>query len=261
EASAEGLHWTYAPMADISRDPRWVRLSEGAGEDPYLGATIARARVSSFMSDDLKATNTVLATVKHYAAYGDSMELIDYNTVYMSDRELRQTYLPPYKAALEAGAATVMTSFNELDGIPASGNKHLLKDILRNEWGFDGFVVTDYTSINEMVPHGFSKDVKHAAEQAINAGVDMDMQGAAYYDHLEALVNEGKVAMTTIDQAVKNILRLKYKIGLFEDPYRYADLERERTSVMTEQQLEAARDVARKSIVLLKNDKVLPIQP
>lgn len=261
EASAEGLHWTYAPMADISRDPRWGRVSEGAGEDPYLGATIARARVRGFQGEDLKATNTVLATVKHFAAYGASMAGRDYNTVDMSDRELRQTYLPPYKAALEAGAATVMTSFNELDGIPASGNKHLLKDILRNEWGFDGFVVTDYTSINEMVPHGFSKDVKHAAEQAINAGVDMDMQGAAYYDHLEALVNEGKVAMTTIDQAVKNILRLKNKIGLFEDPYRYADLERERTSVMTEQQLEAARDVARKSIVLLKNDKVLPIQP
>src|SRR5690606_12255531 len=203
----------------------------------------------------------VLATVKHFAAYGASMAGRDYNTVDMSDRELRQTYLPPYKAALEAGAATVMTSFNELDGIPASGNKHLLKDILRNEWGFDGFVVTDYTSINEMVPHGYSKDVKHAAEQAINAGVDMDMQGAAYYDHLEALVEEGKVIMATVDQAVRNILRLKLKIGLFDDPYRYSDAEREKANVMTAAHRQAARDVAKKSIVLLKNeDKVLRIK-
>jgi beta-glucosidase len=261
EASAEGLHWTFAPMADISRDPRWGRVSEGAGEDTYLGSAIARARVKGFQGEDLKATNTILATVKHFAAYGASLAGKDYNTVDMSDRELRQTYLSPYKAALDAGAATVMTSFNELDGIPVSGSKYLMTDILRNEWGFDGFVVTDYTSINEMVPHGYSRDVKHAAEQAINAGVDMDMQGAAYYDHLEALVEEGKVSMETVDQAVRNILRLKFKIGLFDDPYRYSNAEREKAHVMTAAHRQAARDVAKKSIVLLKNeDKVLPIK-
>lgn len=261
EAAAEGLHWTYAPMVDISRDPRWGRVSEGAGEDPYLGSAIARARVKGFQGEDLKATHTILATVKHFAAYGASLAGRDYNTVDMSDRELRQTYLPPYKAALDAGAATVMTSFNEVHGIPASGSKYLMTDILRKEWGFDGFVVTDYTSINEMVPHGYSKDLKQAAEQAINAGVDMDMQGAAYYDHLESLVEEGKVSMSTIDQAVGNILRLKFKLGLFEDPYRYSDAEREKTKVMTKAHRQAARDVAKKSIVLLKNeDKVLPIK-
>src|SRR5690554_4886573 len=261
EASAEGLHWTFAPMADISRDPRWGRVSEGAGEDPYLASAIARARVKGFQGEDLRATNTLLATVKHFAAYGASLAGRDYNTVDMSDRELRQTYLPPYKAALDAGAATVMTSFNELDGVPVSGSKYLMTDILRNEWGFDGFVVTDYTSINEMVPHGYSRDVKHAAEQAINAGVDMDMQGAAYYDHLEALVEEEKVSMATVDQAVRNILRLKFKIGLFDDPYRYSDAEREKANVMTAAHREAAREVAKKSIVLLKNeDKVLPIK-
>lgn len=260
EASAEGLHWTFAPMVDISRDPRWGRVSESAGEDPFLGSAIARARVRGFQGDDLYATHTIMATVKHFAGYGASLAGRDYNTVDMSDRELRQTYLPPYKAAIEAGAATVMTSFNELDGIPVTGSRYLMTDILRGEWGFEGFVVTDYTSINEMVAHGFSRDLKQAAAQAINAGVDMDMQGAAFSQHLEALVKEGRVKVATIDQAVRNILRMKFKLGLFDDPYRYADVEREKKVVLSEKNLEAAREVARKSIVLLKNDhRILPI--
>ncbi|MGH6628474.1 MAG: glycoside hydrolase family 3 N-terminal domain-containing protein, partial [Burkholderiales bacterium] len=177
EASAEGINWTFAPMVDIARDPRWGRISEGAGEDVYLGSQIARARVHGFQGDDLAATDTILATAKHFAAYGAAQAGRDYHTTDMSERELRDTYLPPFKAALDAGAATFMAAFNDLNGTPASGNKHLLTDILRNEWGFKGFVVTDYTSINEMVPHGYARDEAHAGELAINAGVDMDMQG------------------------------------------------------------------------------------
>jgi len=201
--------------------------------------------VKGFQGEDLKTTHTILATVKHFAAYGASLAGRDYNTVEMSNRELRQTYLPPYKAALDAGAATVMTSFNEVHGIPASGSKYLMTDILRKEWGFDGLVVTDYTSINEMVPHGYSKDLKHAAKQAIYAVVDMDMQGAVYYDHLESLVEEGKVSMSTIDQDVRNILRLKFKLGLFEDSCRYSDAEREKNKGITKAHRQAARDVAK----------------
>ncbi|WP_226388695.1 beta-glucosidase BglX [Penaeicola halotolerans] len=259
EASAEGLHWTFAPMVDISRDPRWGRVSEGSGEDTYLGAAIAKARVRGFQGSDLKETNTILATAKHFAAYGAALAGRDYNTVDMSDRVLRETYLPPFKAALDEGVATFMTSFNEVDGIPASGSKYLLNDILRDEWKFNGFVVTDYTSINEMIAHGFSTDLKNAAEQAINAGVDMDMQGAAYYDHLKELVSESKVSEKTIDQAVRNVLRMKFKLGLFDDPYRYSNKEREQSQVFTKEHLESAREVARASQVLLKNDNVLPI--
>lgn len=261
EASAEGIHWTFAPMVDISRDPRWGRVAEGAGEDTYLGVQIAKARVKGFQGDDLSATNTILACAKHYAAYGAAQAGRDYHTVNMSEDELRNVYLPPFKAAVDAGVATFMNSFNELNGVPATANEFLLKDILRKQWGFNGFVVTDYTSINEMVPHGYAEDEKHAGELAINAGVDMDMQGAVYLNYLKQSVEEGKVSEKTIDEAVRRILVMKYNLGLFDDPYKYSDETRQKNEVLTRENLEAARDVARKSMVLLKNDnKTLPLQ-
>ena len=260
EASAEGIHWTFSPMVDIARDARWGRISEGAGEDVYLGSLIAKARVRGYQGDDLSRPDTILATAKHFAAYGAAQAGRDYHTVDISERTLRDVYLPPFKAAADAGAATFMTSFNELDGVPASGSRHLLTDVLRDKWGFKGFVVTDYTSINEMVPHGYSKDLKQAGEQAINAGVDMDMQGAVYMENLARSVTEGKVDIKRIDAAVKAILEMKYRLGLFEDPYRYANEAREKATIYKPEFLEAARDVARKSIVLLKNkDNALPL--
>lgn len=253
EASAEGIHWTFSPMVDIARDARWGRISEGAGEDVYLGSRIARARVRGYQGDDLSRPDTILATAKHFAAYGAAQAGRDYHTVDISERTLRDIYLPPFKAAADAGAATFMTSFNELDGVPASGSRHLLTDVLREKWGFKGFVVTDYTSINEMVPHGYSKDLKQAGEQAINAGVDMDMQGAVYMENLARSVTERKVDIQRVDAAVKAVLEMKYRLGLFEDPYRYANEAREKATIYKPEFLEAARDVARKSIVLLKN--------
>ena len=253
EASAEGIHWTFSPMVDIARDARWGRISEGAGEDVYLGSLIAKARVRGYQGDDLSRPDTILATAKHFAAYGAAQAGRDYHTVDISERTLRDVYLPPFKAAADAGAATFMTSFNELDGVPASGSRQLLTEVLRDKWGFKGFVVTDYTSINEMVPHGYSKDLKQAGEQAINAGVDMDMQGAVYMENLARSVTEGKVDIKRVDAAVKSILEMKYRLGLFEDPYRYANEEREKATIYKPEFLEAARDVARKSIVLLKN--------
>lgn len=260
EASAEGIHWTFAPMVDIARDPRWGRISEGAGEDVYLGSRIAEARVHGFQGNDLKAVDTVLATAKHFAAYGAAQAGRDYGTVDISERTLRDVYLPPFKAAADAGAATFMTAFNEYDGIPASGNRYLLTDVLRDKWGFKGFVVTDYTSINEMVAHGYSKDLQQAGEQAINAGVDMDLQGAVFMEHLAKSVAEGKVDVARVDAAVKAIIEMKYRLGLFEDPYRYSDEAREKATVYRPDFLEAARDVARKSMVLLKNvNNALPL--
>ncbi|MGB5778760.1 MAG: beta-glucosidase BglX [Allopontixanthobacter sediminis] len=254
EASAEGIHWTFSPMVDIARDPRWGRISEGAGEDVHLGSKIAAARVRGYQGDDLAATDTVVATAKHFAAYGAAQAGRDYHTVDISERTLRDVYLPPFKAAVDAGVGSFMTSFNEVDGIPASGSRYLLTDILRDQWGFDGFVVTDYTSINEMVPHGYSKDLKQSGEQALNAGVDMDMQGAVYMDHLAQSVSEGKVDQAAIDRAVRRILEMKYRLGLFEDPYRYSNVERQEATIYRPDILEAARDVARKSMVLLKNE-------
>lgn len=260
EASAAGLHWTFAPMVDIARDPRWGRISEGAGEDVYLGVQVAKARVKGFQGDDLSKNNTILACAKHYAAYGAAQAGRDYNTVDMSERELRDTYLPPFKAALDEGAATFMTSFNELNGIPASGNKFLLTDILKEEWGFEGFVVTDYTSINEMIPHGFSKDEKQSGEQAINAGVDMDMQGGVYLRNLKTLVEEGKVSADKISESARRILILKYRLGLFEDPYRYSDENREKEIIYKDSHLVDAQNMAKRSLVLLKNENnVLPL--
>ena len=260
EAAAAGLHWTFAPMVDISYDPRWGRVMEGAGEDPYLASMIARARVRGFQGEGFENADRVLACVKHFAAYGAPMAGREYNTVDMSERVFRDIYLPPYKAAVEEGAWTVMTAFNELDGVPASGSSYLLTDILRKEWDFKGFVVTDYTSINEMVEHGVVADEKEAAEMAVNAGVDMDMQSAAFYNYLKQSVEEGKVSEARIDEAVRDILRTKFLLGLFDDPYRYFDTLREQQVIFSAAHQEAARDVARKSIVLLKNEnQTLPL--
>ncbi|MGV6818892.1 MAG: beta-glucosidase BglX [Parvularcula sp.] len=260
EASAEGVHWTFAPMVDVARDPRWGRVSEGAGEDVYLGSRIAEARVHGFQGDDLGAPDTVLATAKHFAAYGAALAGRDYNTTDMSERELRETYLPPFKAAVDAGVATVMTAFNDLNGVPATANHFLLQDVLRGEWGFGGFVVADYTAVRELIPHGFARDGAQAAELALNAGVDMDMESGLYIDKLTEAVAEGRVSGETVDQAVRRILRMKYRLGLFEDPFRYSDAARQASRVMTAEHLEAARDVARKSMVLLKNQNgTLPL--
>ncbi|WP_438426050.1 beta-glucosidase BglX [Aquimarina macrocephali] len=260
EASVEGLHWTFAPMVDIARDPRWGRISEGAGEDTYLGSLIAKARVKGFQGNDLSSKNTILACAKHYAAYGAAQAGRDYHTVDMSMNTLRNVYLPPFKAAVDAGVATFMTSFNELNGIPATGNTFLLDQVLRKEWGFNGFVVTDYTSINEMIPHGYAEDLKHAGELAMNAGVDMDMQGGVYKNYMQQSIKEGKIEENRLNKAVKDILKLKYKLGLFDDPYKYCNEDKEAKVILNDDHLEAARDAARKSIVLLKNkDEVLPL--
>lgn len=259
ETSAAGIHWAYAPMVDIARDPRWGRIAESAGEDTYLGSLIAKARVKGFQGN-LNDKNTVLACVKHYAAYGAAQAGRDYHTVDISENTLRNVYLPPFKAALDAGAATFMTAFNELNGVPASGNKFLLDDILRKEWGFKGFVVTDYTSINEMVPHGYAENLKHAGELAMNAGVDMDMQGGVYKDYMKSLIEEGKISEERLDEAVKPILRMKFRLGLFDDPFRYSNEENEAQVLLNDKHLETARDAARKAIVLLKNNNnVLPL--
>ncbi len=260
EASAAGLHWTFAPMVDIARDPRWGRVMEGSGEDVLLGSAMARARVRGFQGTNLASDSTILACAKHFAAYGAAQAGRDYNTVDMSDRVLRETYLPPFKAALDAGVGTYMTSFNEVDGVPASGSRYLLTDILRGEWNFDGFVVTDYTSINEMIPHGVVADERGAAELAIEAGVDMDMQGATFHENLVSLVEAGEVDKATVRQAAKNILRAKMALGLFDDPYRYSDTARQQKYVLAEAHRAESRRTAAKSMVLLKNaNATLPL--
>lgn len=259
EASASGIHWTFAPMVDISRDPRWGRVMEGAGEDTYLGSKIAYARVKGFQGN-LGDVNSVMACVKHFAAYGAAVGGRDYNSVDMSERMLWETYLPPFKSALDAGAATVMNSFNDINGIPATGSKYLQRDILKGKWNFQGFVVSDWGSIGEMVNHGYSKDNKEAAFQAITAGSDMDMESNAYRYHLAALVKEKKVPIALIDDAVKRILRKKFELGLFDDPYKYSNPEREQAALNNPDHRKAARDIAAKSIVLLKNEKnILPL--
>lgn len=260
EASASGIHWTFAPMVDISRDPRWGRVMEGAGEDTYLGSKIAYARVKGFQGNKLGDLNSVMACVKHFAAYGAGVGGRDYNSVDMSERMLFETYLPPFKAALDAGAATFMNSFNDINGIPATGNAHLQRDILKGKWNFQGFVVSDWGSISEMVAHGYSKDLKAAAFSAITAGSDMDMESNAYRYNLAELVKEGKVSIDLIDDAVKRILRKKYELGLFDDPYRYSDEKRAEKALNNPENRKAALEVAEKSIVLLKNEnQTLPI--
>jgi beta-glucosidase len=260
EAAASGIHWTFAPMVDISRDPRWGRVMEGAGEDPYLGSQIATARVKGFQGNGLGSLDAVMACAKHFAAYGAAIAGRDYNAVDMSDRMLWEVYLPPFKAALDAGAATFMNSFNELNGIPATGNSYLQRDILKGKWGFKGFVVSDWGSISEMVNHGFVKDKNEAAKVALTAGSDMDMEGRSYIENLPQLVRSGKVPIALVDDAVGRILTRKFELGLFDDPYRFSDEVREKQVVNSPQNHQVAKLMAEKSIVLLKNEgDLLPL--
>jgi beta-glucosidase len=260
EAASSGIHWTFAPMVDIARDPRWGRIAEGSGEDTYLGSVMAAARVRGFQGRNLSDPTAIMACAKHYAAYGGAEGGRDYNTVDISEQTLRDVYLPPFKAALDAGAGTFMASFNEINGVPSSGSHFLLTTILRDEWGFDGFVVSDWNSIGELIPHGYAGTPAHAAELAINAGLDMDMESRCYRDNLESLVTQGKVRAATLDSAVRRILRMKFRLGLFADPYRACTPEREAKTLRSAANIEAARNVARKAIVLLKNEhSLLPL--
>ena len=260
EATADGLNWVYSPMVDIARDPRWGRIAEGSGEDPFLGSQIAKVMVEGYQGSDLSKDTTVMACVKHFALYGAAEAGRDYNTVDMSKVKMYNEYLPPYKAAVDAGVGSIMTSFNTIDGIPATANKWLLTDLLRKQWGFNGLVVTDYTSISEMVNHGMGDD-KKVAELALNAGVDMDMVSEDILKYAAQLVKEGKVSAKTIDDACTRILEAKYKLGLFDDPYRYCNDQRAKTELMSQANLEEARQIAARSFVLLKNDKqVLPLK-
>jgi beta-glucosidase len=253
EASAVGINWTFAPMVDISRDARWGRVMEGAGEDPYLGSKIGVARIHGFQGDDLAAVNTIAATAKHFAAYGFVESGKDYNTVDISSATLYNVVFPPFKAAVDNDVKTVMNSFNVVNGVPATANKFLQREILKEKWGFNGFVVSDWGSGAEMIDHGFAKDLKQVAELSANAGSDMDMESYAYVTHLKELVESGKVEMKVIDDAVKRILRLKFELGLFDDPYRYCDVAREKEFSTNPAHTAAALDMAKKSIVLLKN--------
>ncbi|WP_243349312.1 glycoside hydrolase family 3 N-terminal domain-containing protein [Parabacteroides sp. FAFU027] len=262
ETAASGIHWTFAPMVDIARDARWGRVMEGAGEDTYLGCAIARTRVKGFQGKGLGATDAVMACVKHFAAYGAAIGGRDYNSVDMSDCSLWEVYLPPFKAALDAGAATFMNSFNDLNGIPATGNSYLQRDILKGKWGFQGFVVSDWGSIGEMIQHGYVKDQYEAAQAAISAGSDMDMESRCYNRNLKQLVRDGKVSVSLINDAARRILTKKFELGLFDDPFRFSISEREIQTIADTEHRIQARDVARKSIVLLKNENgLLPLAP
>jgi beta-glucosidase len=259
EATADGLNWTFSPMVDIARDPRWGRVSEGAGEDPWLGSQVARAMVKGYQGTDLSKDNTMLACVKHFALYGAAEGGRDYNTVDMSRVRMYNEYLPPYKAAIQAGVATVMSSFNEVDGVPATANHWLMTDLLRTQWGFKGMVATDYTAINEMIAHGIG-DGKEVARRAIKAPVQMDMVGELFIKELPGLVKEGKVTVAEIDKACRLVLEAKYKLGLFTDPYRYVNEERNKTGMMTPAKIQLSKEAAIKSFVLLKNNnQVLPL--
>ena len=260
EATANGIAWTYSPMVDIARDPRWGRIAEGSGEDPWLGSRIAEAMVKGYQGNDLTQNNTMMACVKHFALYGAAEAGRDYNTVDMSRITMYNDYLPPYKAAVEAGAGSVMTSFNVVDAIPATGNHWLLTDLLRNQWGFSGFVVTDYTAINEMIQHGMG-DLQQVSALALRAGVDMDMVGEGFLTTLKKSLSEGRISLQDIDMACRRVLEAKYKLGLFDDPYKYMNEDRARTELMTPENLAAAKDIAERSMVLLKNDKnILPLK-
>ncbi len=262
EAAAAGLHWTFAPMVDIARDPRWGRIAEGSGEDPYLGSAMAAARVRGFQGADPRAPDAVLATVKHFAAYGGAEGGRDYNTVDLSERTLREVYLPPYKAALDAGAGSVMTSFNEIGGIPSTANPWLMTSLLRREWGFRGFVVSDWTAVAELLNHGVAGSRAEAGKLALEAGVDMDMVSRIYVDDLPALVRAGRIPMAVVNEAVRRVLRGKAALGLFDDPYHGTTVERERAVLLAPEHRQLARRVAEESIVLLKNDgSLLPLGP
>ncbi|MEO0338068.1 MAG: beta-glucosidase BglX [Bacteroidota bacterium] len=260
EATADGLNWNFSPMVDIARDPRWGRIAEGAGEDPYLGSAVAQAMVRGYQGGDLGAENTMAACVKHLALYGASEAGRDYNRVDMSRLKMYNEYLPPYKAAADAGAVSMMTSFNDIDGVPASGNKWLLTDLIRDEWNFDGFVVSDYTSVTEMVDHGLG-DTQAVSALALNAGLDMEMVGEGMLNTLEKSVREGKVSEQAITQACRRILEAKYKLGLFEDPYRYIKMDRPAKDILTAENRQTAREMAQRSFVLLKNEGgLLPLK-
>lgn len=258
EASADGISWTFSPMVDVSRDPRWGRVSEGNGEDPFLGAAIARAMIRGYQGKDMSRNDEIMACVKHFALYGASEAGRDYNTVDMSRQRMFNEYMLPYQAAVEAGVGSVMASFNEVDGVPATGSKWLMTDVLRKQWGFDGFVVTDYTGINEMIDHGMG-DQQTVASLALNAGVDMDMVSDAFSGTLKKSVEEGKVSAAAIDAACRRILEAKYKLGLFDNPYKYCDVNRPKKQIFTKEHRAIARKTASESFVLLKNEGVLPL--
>ena len=265
EASADGISWTFSPMVDISRDPRWGRVSEGSGEDPFLGSLIARAMIQGYqgekLADQLKRNDEIMACVKHFALYGAAEGGRDYNTADMSRQRMYNEYFPPFEAAIEAGVGSVMASFNEVDGIPATANKWLMSDVLRGQWGFNGFVVTDYTGISEMTDHGIG-DLQTVSARAINAGVDMDMVSDGFVGTLKKSIQEGKVSMMTLNTACRRILEAKYKLGLFDDPYKYCDPKRPARDIFTRAHRDAARRIASESFVLLKNDnQTLPLKP
>ncbi|EFK57860.1 glycosyl hydrolase family 3 N-terminal domain protein [Sphingobacterium spiritivorum ATCC 33861] len=254
EATADGINWTFSPMVDISRDPRWGRFSEGNGEDPYLSSKIAVEMVKGYQGNDLAANNTLMACVKHFALYGAAEAGRDYNTTDMSLHRMYNEYLPPYKAAIDAGAGSIMTSFNDINGVPATANKWLMTDLLRQQWGFQGMVVTDYTAINELIDHGLG-DLQRVSALSLKAGVDMDMVGEGYLGTLKKSLEEGKVSQADIDRACRLVLEAKYKLGLFENPYKYCDVNRAKNNILTKAHLAKSREVAAKSFVLLKNDK------
>lgn len=259
EAASAGIHWTFSPMVDVARDPRWGRIVEGSGEDPYLGSLMAAARVKGYQGNF--SGDNIIACAKHFAGYGGAEGGRDYNTVDISERTFREVYLKPFKSAVDAGVKTLMASFNEVNGIPSSGNRNLLTDILRNEWGFNGFVVSDWNSVGELVDHGFAVDLKDAGSISINAGLDMDMESRSYINNLAELVKEKKVSEEVIDESVRRILRVKFLLGLFDDPYKYCDKEREQKNIMTQEAQNAALEEAKRSIVLLKNDgSLLPLK-
>ncbi len=260
EASSDGISWTFSPMTDISRDPRWGRVSEGSGEDPYLGSQIATAMVRGYQGNDLSAANTLLACVKHFALYGASEAGRDYNTVDMSRLRMYNEYFPPYKAAVDAGVGTAMASFNEIDGVPATGNHWLMTDVLRKQWGFDGFVVSDYTGVSEMIAHGMG-DLQAVSALALNAGVEMDMVSEGFLTTLKKSVDDGKISEATITNACRLILKAKFQLGLFDDPYKYMDEERAEKEHFSDENRKVARKIAAESMVLLKNEgKALPIK-
>lgn len=262
EAAAHGIHWTYAPMVDIARDPRWGRIVEGAGEDPYLGSVLAAARVRGFQGDDLRAPDTILATAKHFVAYGAAEGGRDYNVADVSERTLHEVYLPPFKAAVEAGAQSIMAAFNEVAGVPMHAHRPLIEDLLRKQWGWDGLLVSDYTGVMELMPHGVAANRTEAGILGLRAGVDVDMVSQIYVKDLPAAVKAGRVPMAELDASVRRVLNAKYRLGLFEDPYRYCtdDGARERALTLTPEHRAAARRMAQKSLVLLENDRnVLPL--
>ena len=260
EATADGLNWAFSPMVDIARDPRWGRISEGSGEDPYLGGEIAKAIVRGYQGKSLALNNTMMACVKHFALYGGAEAGREYNTVDMSKIKMYEYYLPPYKAAVDAGAGSMMSSFNEIDGVPASANQWLLTDLLRKQWGFKGFVVSDYTSVNEMTAHGIG-DLQTVSARALKAGLDMDMVGEGMLTTLQKSMKEGKVSIADIDQACLRILEAKYKLGLFDDPYRYIDESRPAKDILSAENRTIARNMAAHSMVLLQNyQQILPLK-